>query len=145
MKGTTHLAAGFALASMVQTQTPEIIASVGIVLGSVLPDVDKHTSLVGRYIPIIPRLIPHRTITHGLLFAAAAYFLSPYLAVGIVLHLLLDMCNPEGVPLLWPIGKKTRIPIVWRFMRSGGVIDRILGYTLWGIALFLFGQMLLPA
>lgn len=129
MKGTTHLAVGLAAASVIPNQSWVNIVCMAI--GSLLPDIDKSTSLLGRHIPVLPKLIPHRSITHGLILAAAVWFINPYLSVGCALHLLLDMCNPDGVPLFWPLPIRIRIPCISRVIRSGGWVDRIFGYVLW--------------
>lgn len=69
-------------------------------------------------------LIPHRTITHTLsIWALATLYCSYFLAVGgheyaglfgfafcasVVIHLLLDICTPMGIPLM-PFGKRYRL------------------------------------
>lgn len=121
MKGTTHLAAGVATSLLLADSG--VGAAVGIIVGAVLPDIDSPESLVGRHIPVIPRLIPHRTLTHSLLLVLAGYVVSPYLALGLGIHLLLDMMNPKGVPLLWPMGMRFRIPIIHKIAKEGGAAD----------------------
>ena len=117
MRGTTHLASGLALATI----APEISLPVtaGLAIGAILPDIDKSSSLIGRYIPVIPKIFKHRTVTHNLWFCAALWFFSPPLALGCLLHILLDMCNPDGIPLFWPVKHKFHVPLISRFARSG--------------------------
>ena len=133
MKGTTHLAAGCLAASLIPGITAP--AAAGLILGSVLPDIDSKKSLVGRHVPVLPRLLPHRTVTHGLAFMLLlGCFFSP-LGMGIGLHILMDMCTPEGVKLFWPFGRNCRIPGINHIMKSGGLLDRGLGWALWATAM----------
>ena len=60
MKGTTHLAAGVAVALLMADKG--VAPAAAIIAGSVLPDIDSPKSLVGRHWPIIPKLLPHRKI-----------------------------------------------------------------------------------
>lgn len=136
MRGTTHLASGLALATI----APEISLPVtaGLAIGAILPDIDKSSSLIGRYIPVIPKILKHRTVTHNLWFCAALWFFSPPLALGCLLHILLDMCNPDGIPLFWPVKHKFHIPLISRFARSGGWFDNVLGGALWMYNIYAF-------
>lgn len=128
MRGATHLVAGLAVASL--WPEPTLAIAAGVAVGSILPDIDHPYSIVGRRVPILPRLLPHRTITHGLLFALVCGVLYLPLGVGVLLHLLLDALNPAGVPLLWPRATKYHIPYI-HLVRSGGKIDYLLGVILW--------------
>lgn len=83
-------------------------------LAALLPDVDVSNSPIGRLLPQLSRRIgrryAHRSITHSLpilsLITVAGSTLgfeaSLALAIGYLSHLLLDMLNPTGVPLLYP-------------------------------------------
>ena len=104
MRGSTHVTAGLTAALLMPNLN--IPAMAALTLGSILPDIDHRDSLVGRHVPILPRLLKHRGVTHSLLFAVLCYGLYPPLGVGVLLHLLLDLLNPAGVALLWP-WKKT--------------------------------------
>ena len=115
----THVAAApafYLLGSFVLSQ-PVAWPAVGMaVVGSVLPEVDKPDSLVGRAFPAsrwIHDRFGHRGITHsllGLAIAAAlssplAFFAFPYwlaFLFGYFSHLFLDMATLEGIPLFWP-------------------------------------------
>lgn len=78
---------------------------------------------IGRHIPVVPGLIPHRTLTHGILSVLMGYVVSPYLALGQGKYLFLDMMNPKGVPLLWPMGVRFRTPIIHKIVKEGGAAD----------------------
>lgn len=82
---------------------------------ALLPDIDSHASLLGRFLPEISRYIErhygHRTITHSiaanLVVGVCAYTLAPDwlpLTLAYASHLLIDMIvgGNAGVPLFWP-------------------------------------------
>lgn len=141
MKGTTHLAAGVTAALLLADKG--VIPAAAIIAGSVLPDIDSPKSLVGRHFPVVPKLLPHRTVTHSLIFCVAAYFINPYLALGILIHILLDLLNPKGVKFLWPLKAKVRIPVVNKWLPQDGVFDNILGAFLYFYNVYLLVCMLL--
>lgn len=91
------------------------------ILGSLIPDIDHPRSYLGRRLIVFSfgfnKLFGHRKLLHspvfyGILFAILALLnvvnivtlLS--LLVGILSHILLDMLNPQGVPIFYPISKK---------------------------------------
>lgn len=129
MRGSTHVTAGLAAALLMPNLS--IPAMAALTLGSILPDIDHRDSLVGRHVPILPRLLKHRGVTHSLLFAVLCYGLYPPLGAGVLLHLLLDVLNPAGVALLWPWKKRISTPLVT--IASGGVLDGVLRTGLWVI------------
>lgn len=155
MKGATHIAggavAGLALTAVLDLNaTQAITATACTMVGSLLPDIDICTSKAGRTIApasfLIQLFIGHRTLFHApllyiLLYAAAAklfpehIFVAGAALIGVASHLLLDMLNPAGVPLLWPVPKKIHVA---RF-QSGGIFDWLLCgiLTVWaGILLY---------
>lgn len=65
--------------------------------------------------------------------------LVPALAAGYLSHLLLDALTPGGVPLLWPRGGSTSLPLV----RTGSFFERVVflpalavavALVVWGVA-----------
>lgn len=149
MKGSTHLSAGLAagVALSLYAKIPPVEASVLTTLsgiGSLLPDLDVASSIIGRKLPITSRLanslFGHRTVLHALLpwltafnllwpvFAAVPlrWAIFAGAAIGIMSHLFLDMLNPSGIPLFWPL----RSRLGFGLFRSGGAIDRMLGKVL---------------
>ena len=94
---------------------------------------------MGRYVPILPMLMKHRTVTHTLWVATLLYFVSPPIAIGCVLHILLDLFNPEGVPVFWPIKTKIHAPLI--HVASGGGIDKIMGWALWTYNIYFFFRL----
>lgn len=118
MRGTTHIAAGAATAICLATSPVE---GAAIIVGSLLPDIDVGSSKLGRYNPFAI-IIPHRGVTHSLLFTVLVGAIYKPLAIGILTHLILDMLNPKGVSLLWPMPLKIHLPIIGN-IDSGGIID----------------------
>lgn len=120
MNGKTHLFAGvvggIGIAYVLEKyqinyDLAPLIASSAF--GSLLPDTDIKTSLLGRYIPV-HLFFKHRTVTHSLFFVMiigllSMLFQAPWtvtigLCVGLLTHLLLDLLTPARLPyLLYPI------------------------------------------
>ncbi len=139
---TLQQAVGFSPQSLV-------LMAAGLLLGSVLPDIDSDTSTLGRLFPFISGPLHHRSLTHSLTFAAALLALGQYLpqfwqpfffwlAAGCLLHIALDMFNPAGVPIIWPLRFRARF-LMLHNIRSGGPTDIFLG------RLFRFGAVLFTA
>lgn len=119
MRGKTHLAAGLLIATLV-TDTP---AQAGLLIfGSLLPDVDLATSMLGKKVPLPRIFITHRGVTHSLVAAALAAVLNPFVSIGMLSHDLLDILNPKGVMLLWPGQRFYSIARI----ACGGILDWIL-------------------
>lgn len=160
MKGGTHLAAG-AVTGLILASTKSLPLSDSItilscsLLGSLAPDVDNTTSKLGRHIApasfLIQLLIGHRTMFHAPLFwialltmitgnisGSGAAILG--FSGGVVSHLILDLLNPKGIPLLWPWRKRFALPVT----KSGGLLDRLIGAMLWMIFTILLLQSIMP-
>lgn len=109
-------------------------------LGSVLPDIDHKDSLLGKAIPFAPKIFSHRGFTHSLAFTAACWLLSPYLACGVALHILMDMLTVSGVRLFHPFGKSISILNI----KTGGTAEKLIFILIW-IAIVVVGAWrLLP-
>jgi inner membrane protein len=131
MRWTTHFAAGLAAGMLITTEPAAVIIS-GI--SALLPDIDIPTSKVGRASPVVSTIINiafgHRGLFHSLLAAGLIYLLalkffpaySLYCLIGYLSHLLLDCLTPAGVPLLWPIPYRFRLPVI----KTGSVMETIL-------------------
>ena len=93
----------------------------------------------------------HRTFTHSLLamawFSAAVYLvcepLVPYFAVGYASHLVLDVTNKQGIPLLWPLGAKASLGLCTARGLANTVV-MVLGYVAVGVLLAYRLAPLLP-
>jgi inner membrane protein len=136
MNGATHTAtgalAGISLCMLVGPSFQVFNATIYTVAtvflsttGSLIPDIDIPRSKMGQKFPGISRMFKHRGMTHTLLFPVilgvmyyfvsaaldpiAASFLANILfpfMFGWVVHILADMCNKKGVPVLWPLVPK---------------------------------------
>lgn len=120
--------------------------------GALLPDIDTNTSILGRYVPFIGAVVPHRTITHTLWAVLAlgfpTYFINdPYLYAlwfGYVLHIIEDSFSRQGIAWLYPfitytrygsgaVIKKGRNP-KWFYYRTGSATEKGIYYamcTIW--------------
>ena len=103
--------------------------------GSILPDIDHPTSTISKKFTLLSipyrilqfifgkfkstkHFVGHRGITHSLFFLFIPIIIGLFfvtnewivvglfgLSVGILSHLVMDMLNPTGVPLLLPLSK----------------------------------------
>lgn len=96
-----------------------VCAILSFLLGSLLPDIDSSTSILGRLFPTLP--LEHRGITHTIWAAGVlgfVWFASWHVAgtwaivpqallgglfLGYVGHLLWDSCSRAGVAWLYPL------------------------------------------
>lgn len=128
MTGKTHVICGITTMAAIAVCNLDGINIVGYRLlplvslftapaGSLMPDIDLHTSTLGKKHPKIAKAIKHRGITHTLLVPLIMIFLQwwlmgihiPFLPelifgfnIGYIIHIVADMFNKKGVPILWP-------------------------------------------
>lgn len=119
MNGASHLVGGVTAAVVLGIHSPAQLVVVAI--SSILPDIDRQKSLLGRFIPVLPsaieKVLGKRTLTHSILFGFSLWLLLsihsswqwPFL-IGYVSHLLLDVITGR-IALLWPIPLKFGIPL----------------------------------
>lgn len=105
----TQLASTISLADPVAV----CISAACLVVGSLLPDIDAPSSIVGRHLPFgLP--FPHRTLTHSVwavgIVVGLCWLLSQvvglsawWLLFGYISHLVMDSISAAGVCWLWPI------------------------------------------
>lgn len=105
----THVIAGITAALAIGASVPQVAICA---LGALLPDIDHSGSALGSKVPWVGKLITHRGVTHSLLFCVVMCLISPYLALGVATHILLDSLNPSGVQLLWPKKSRIKIPLI---------------------------------
>ena len=94
------------------------ISVIAAPTGSYMPDIDLHRSKMGSKHKIISKMLTHRGITHTLLVPVILAVLQWFLMdkgvivlpdlifgfnIGWVVHIIADMFNKKGVPLLWPL------------------------------------------
>ena len=121
MRLLTHVVGSQAvwlLAAAVRGSAPDLPSLGWAALGSVLPEIDKPDSLIGRAVPFskfLEERFGHRGPIHSLLatFTLGLVSLPLWLVlgrfdwwlalqIGYLSHLLLDMATLEGVALFWP-------------------------------------------
>lgn len=135
----SSLSLGLAIPTLQTTfypaSSPELytlyLFAVGVLLGSVFPDIDEPGSYIGRKFPLFSNtlslFIKHRGITHTLLvllfYVMVYYFLSFTIGfsgrvlglmddvfagfiIGNIGHILGDMTTKSGVSLFYPLTKK---------------------------------------
>lgn len=131
----------------------------GALLTCLWPDIDHPKSVLGQRLKWlsspIARMFGHRGFTHSLLAVIGGVFLlncemPSYLGIpvdamhamviGYLSHLLADMLTPAGVPLLWPIRWRFRLPIL--NSQKGNQLERILCMSLVGYALYWGGDLM---
>lgn len=134
MKGYTHLAIGLG-AGLIMKDTIGFGGVVMTGLGSLLPDLDHPSSMLGRRIFGASILgLKHRGWMHSLvgliifaaLFAAINPKFVPGITLGYFLHLLADTLNPTGIAWFYPISRK-RLHIIG--IPSGSPLEYL--FVLW--------------
>lgn len=161
MNKPTHVLGGIALSlgCGVSINLPEqSLLSLGCLVaastfGAILPDIDKKNTAISNKHPIISfvvRLVTtHRGITHTILallilagllyFSVRALGIAPViwsyygLITGYMSHLILDMLNPEGIPLFFPV--KFKISILK--IKTGGIGEYIIRLILFASVIWL--------
>lgn len=127
MTGKTHVALGTAFMIAMTVKYPQgtevlgmsVIPAVSLLTisaGSYGPDIDIKQSHLGKKYKFLSKHLKHRGITHTLLvpavllaamIAVQAIPVLPSLIFGFLMgwvtHILADLCNRKGVPLLWPL------------------------------------------
>ena len=131
---------------------PGITDYCGVVLGSLMPDIDHPYSRIGKTFPRVSGFLSarfgHRGFTHSLIAIIFLMFtlfqsmesLGQSTPAGIVValcfgylsHIVADFCTVTGVPLLWPWRRKNkygkergfRLPLF--HFRTGGTFEYIL-------------------
>ena len=100
---------------------PASICAAGF--AALLPDVDHSSSMLGRWVPVLPRIMPHRGLTHSaaaLVGMAAVLWLAfvhfpqwPQLwlaaFVGYASGIAGDVLTRNGVQFLWPFKPRLRL------------------------------------
>lgn len=151
MNKTTHLTGGAAALCAMAVAAPPTVASDVLAIGgaclfgSLFPDIDTPGSKLGHAIKPIASLIRatcgHRGLFHAPLFymaiLTALWLLGPGwlhpiiwgFALGVSSHLVLDMFNAQGIPILWPIDGKLSLGKI----RVGGTGELVIRFVLLGI------------
>lgn len=144
MTGKTHKIGGAAVAMIYSAYiglgAKETAIAVGVsVAGSLIPDIDKSSSTLGRKVPLlsipIGKIAGHRQLFHYpyfylILGFLGLHFFNEYslyiypLMLGIMSHLFLDSLTPLGIPLITPRGKKFNLLSI----KTGSMAENVLSY-----------------
>lgn len=112
----------------INVSTNLLIASGGLIFGSLFPDIDKHNSYLSKKLKplsmITSKVLKHREFTHSIvgtiimslimnillngfdLATEVINILSLSFTIGIISHIFLDMLTPAGVVLFYPLYRK---------------------------------------
>lgn len=151
MEYKTHVAGGVLL-TLVLIERTEVVSpdqvvpfAVAALIGSIAPDIDHKNSFISNRLKplsfLVRRTTTHRGATHAPLVIALfslllyyglalttvgglAYPLAVGFFVGAISHVLLDMLNPQGVPLLFPLPKAKRARIA--HIPTGSLIEKVI-------------------
>ena len=148
MQWKTHLAIGLAVALFFAPHVTEPILFVPIVLfSSLFPDVDSGFSYIGKnpFAKPVQMTTSHRGIVHSYTFCAALSiliaFLFPVAALpfflGYSFHLFADAFTVQGIRPFWPFKGISK-----GFIKSGGITDKVIFYTLLIVDLVLIVVMI---
>ncbi len=74
---------------------------VPVIIGSVIPDLDVIPHLFG-----VGYRKTHRTITHSVFMPLFSLFFSVPVAIGVLLHLLVDAVTYPGIKLFYPFSQQ---------------------------------------
>lgn len=116
MTGKTHALAGAFVALALHGSGAEVVMAT---FGGLLPDIDTAQSIVGKHAKTFAKLLPHRGPTHSVLMLVFATFVNPWLGLGVLTHIVLDMMTAKGLKLFWPWDKKFRFPLAKKNVNQG--------------------------
>jgi inner membrane protein len=143
MRGSTHLLFGLVLSALlIELYNPSnpLLLVLLVLLGSLLPDIDEATSILGRRVPVVGAVARHRGFFHSVLFLVAMvvllFSLLPnfhlaWFAGAFALHLALDAMTPKGVRPFWPSPLRLK-----GFVRVGGHLELLIRLAV--LALFVW-------
>jgi membrane-bound metal-dependent hydrolase YbcI (DUF457 family) len=143
MKFRTHLISGVFCYlfsdQYLHFKNPVVILGLFLLL-SIIPDIDLHSSYIGKQIPgfsfVFEVLLGHRGIVHSMWPVFILFpLLYPYgFAITIsafIVHLFLDTMTKKGIAWLWPF-----LRIKGPF-ETGRIMDSFLFYSLFSISVFM--------
>ncbi|MFD2639949.1 metal-dependent hydrolase [Piscibacillus salipiscarius] len=141
MEVKTHIITSVTIAASISTYIAIPFSAgyvFGTILGSVLPDLDKKDSFIGRrslgVSYIIQMLFGHRGFTHSVFCWILVTILCLYhpshftygLSVGYAGHILGDFFSNRGVPIFYPVIKKPFTPSSLLTYKTGGLSEKLI-------------------
>ncbi len=164
MMGKTHRIGGLLASAIFLSSVPlDPVTAMGVitcgVAGSLLPDIDHRRSTAAKSLGMVggitSAVFRHRGILHSPLFYTIIFLVlcpmcpAPLLLLltsgylGVLSHLLLDMLNPVGIPLVAPLSRKrTHIACI----STGGFREHMVKWgmlALCGLCFFVYFMKLL--
>ncbi|MEB3751683.1 hypothetical protein EP10_002538 [Geobacillus icigianus] len=144
LRYSSHVIATLCLGAAVSahTELPFTAAyTAGLVIGSLLPDIDEPSSYVGRrsfgVAGKVKEAFGHRGMTHSLIVWGVLAALvwresaSPFAAgvvLGYLFHIIEDFFSVQGVPLFWPFSsKRWKVPLY----RTGKGMEKLFVAAAW--------------
>lgn len=117
-----------------------LVLIIGNSIGSILPDIDHKGSLISKILFFLPvhMITNHRHQTHSLLATGLlwlilqllipdqnqiAFWFSLGVVTGSLSHILVDILNPNGVRLFYPLPWMIKLPLI----RTGGIGEAFIG------------------
>lgn len=165
---STHSLFGVTLAEVILVsehaplswQAGAVLIAAG--LAAPFPDMDHPSSWVTLHVPglrLVSKVVQHRTLTHSILLSAVLYLLlfdvipvvPPWLATGIVVgwisHWIIDLINPMGVRVFYPLKVWIKPPIHMLSIAVNGIGETVIRTMLKAFAvivIFLYLAVLIP-
>lgn len=159
MLGRTHATIGLAAGAALAVELKADIPTVGVMcllgaVGGLLADIDTPHSLISNQVwpaRLLLFWVKHRGVTHslillGIVTVLAQKYLGFYglaLGAGYASHLLGDMATREGVPLLWPYGRRLHILPPGLRLTTGGLMESLVWLATVGLLGWLALQLAL--
>ena len=134
MLGKTHIGGGIVTSLLLCGD--DVVAMCFVAFGSILPDIDHPGSMIGKNIPLLPRLFKHRGFTHSILFCLITLLINIWICVGCLVHIIMDMLTKQGVELFYPLKSKIRFPLA-RYVVTNGIFEKMMFYVCYIIIFYL--------
>ena len=123
MLGKTHLGGGIVTSLLLCGG--DVVSICWLIFGSILPDIDHPGSMIGKNVPLLPKILKHRGFTHSILFCILMFFINFWLCIGCVVHIIMDMMTKQGVELFYPNQSKIRFPLAKNVV-TNGVFEKLI-------------------
>lgn len=134
MLGKTHIGGGIVTSLLLCGD--DVVAMCFVVFGSILPDIDHPGSMIGKNVPLLPKLFRHRGFTHSLLFCLLTLLINIWVSIGCFVHIIMDMMTKHGVELFYPLKVKIRFPLT-NYVKTNGLFEKFLFYSCYIIIFYL--------
>ena len=135
MLGKTHLGGGIVTSLLLCGG--DVVSMCWLVFGSILPDIDHPGSMIGKNVPLLPKILKHRGFTHSILFCVSMLLFNTWLCIGCIVHIIMDMMTKQGVELLYPNHSKIRFPLAKNVV-TNGIFEKLI----FGICYLLIAYLL---